>query len=221
MRWFTTYARQRSQLVIVATVLATVATIDQVTKWWAWRHVSGALINAGGSPMTGPIVNHWYENPFRGAILDLLGSGLLGLALLLLLRHRRHPAVLVSATVMLGGWTSNIFDRLGLHFWTAPGSVRGAVDFIHFGHMRYNVADICIVVGTFLFVVSVAYSAFRRRGRNRQAQARFRAPGLPGRVALAAVGGLLLVSVAVGAVRDDGVKKPDAPPQHSVTTDRT
>jgi len=36
----------------------------------------------------------------------------------------------VPGALVIGGWSSNLLDRLGMHYWTAPGSVRGAVDFI-------------------------------------------------------------------------------------------
>jgi hypothetical protein len=44
-----------------------------------------------------------------------------------------------------------------MHSWTAPGSVRGAVDFIPLGGSYYNVADFFIVGSTGLFVLSVGY----------------------------------------------------------------
>ncbi|MCW2510509.1 MAG: hypothetical protein JWP68_3657 [Modestobacter sp.] len=47
---------------------------------------------------------------------------------LLVRRRRRRQAVLVAGARMIGGWGSNLLDRLGLHRATAPGSARGAVD---------------------------------------------------------------------------------------------
>jgi hypothetical protein len=53
---------------------------------------------------------------------------------------------------MVAGWSSDLLDRLGLHTLTAPGSVRGAVDFIELGHAYYNVADFVIVGATALLL---------------------------------------------------------------------
>jgi hypothetical protein len=109
---------------------------------------------------------------------------------------------------MLGGWCSNLLDRLGLHYWTAPGSVRGVVDFIRVGGARYNVAD--------LFIVGfhAAVPAGRRlsgpgrggpadHGRGRAARHRPRA--MASMLALAGVC-LAVVAVALGAANYGGVK---------------
>jgi hypothetical protein len=66
---------------------------------------------------------------------------------------------------MLGGWSSNLLDRLGMHYLTAPGSVRGAVDFLHLGGAYYNLADLFIIAATPLFLLAVA--SLRRRGCRR------------------------------------------------------
>ena len=55
---------------------------------------------------------------------------------------------------MTGGWVSNLLDRLGIHHWTAPGSVRGVVDFMHIGAHYYNVADFFIIGCTPLFLLA-------------------------------------------------------------------
>ncbi len=39
---------------LVLGLLAAVVVLDQATKWWAWRHVSGAEINPGGDWLVGP-----------------------------------------------------------------------------------------------------------------------------------------------------------------------
>lgn len=116
---------------------------------------------------------------------------------------------------MLGGWASNLLDRLGLHYWTAPGSVRGAVDFIHLGRIVVNVADVFIVVGTPLFVVAVSAgyrgvwattgsaAALPVTGTTTRRRARTwtRILALTGAVGLAA-------AVGVGATTDSGMTAP-------------
>lgn len=195
-------ARRHSRTVLV--LLAAVIVLDQAAKWWAWRHVPDAQMNAGGDILTGSSIGDWYSGRISGAVLDLLDFGLLSVAVSSLARFRIPAAVAVSGALMTGGWGSNLLDRLGLHYWTAPGSVRGAVDFIHVGSYIYNIADIFIVVGTPLFVACVGYYAVRaaRRGRiptpsKRRLLAQVRVPVL-------ASTGLALV-VALGAANYGGL----------------
>jgi hypothetical protein len=124
---------------------------------------------------------------------------------------------------MLGGWSSNLLDRLGLHFWSAPGSVRGAVDFIHLGARFYNVADLFIGAGTVLFLLAVVRSVTRAlrtpvrsasltpatRRRHRIA---VQMTGLASGIALAVV-------VAIGAAHDDGLTTPRTAFSESQTTE--
>jgi lipoprotein signal peptidase len=146
---------------VVLALVAVVVVLDQATKWWAWRHVSGVIINSGGDMLVGPTVGQWYANPVMGALLDVLDLGLVLVAGFILVRRRRPPLVLDSGTLVLAGWGSNLLDRLGMHYWTAPGSVRGAVDFIHIGHAYYNFADFFIVGATPVFLLAVAYLGWR------------------------------------------------------------
>jgi hypothetical protein len=73
----------------------------------------------------------------------------------LLLLRPRHPVLLrASAAFAIGGWTSNLLDRLGLHHLTAPGSVRGAIDFVPVGRYTFNVADFFIIGATLVFALA-------------------------------------------------------------------
>jgi lipoprotein signal peptidase len=205
------------QRLMALTVLAAVIVLDQATKWWAWRHVAGAEINPGGDFLVGHKVGQWYDAPVTGALLDLLGVGLLILAVSVLVRRRRPAAVAVSGALMLGGWSSNLLDRLGLHFWTAPGSVRGAVDFIRIGSVHYNVGDFFIVAATPLFLLVVLVGGcLRWRAANRPMTVRAAAPPMRGRprvrapVPVLAGAALIVVAVAVGAANHGGVSS--APP---------
>jgi hypothetical protein len=102
-----------------------------------------------------------------GALLDLLDTGFLVAAALLFLRRRQAILVLMSGALVIGGWSSNLLDRLVTHRWTAPGSVRGVVDLIPLGHHYYNIADVFITVGTPLFVLAVSGQFLRRISRKR------------------------------------------------------
>ena len=124
---------------LVLAVLAAIVLVDQVTKWWAWRHLASAVINPGGDQLVGPVVGRWYSAQLSGAVLDVHGAVVLAVAVWLLGRLRRR-LVVVPATVGIAGWSSNALDRLGLHFWTAPGSARGAVDFITVHGSSHKVA---------------------------------------------------------------------------------
>jgi lipoprotein signal peptidase len=190
----------------VLTVVAAVIVLDQSTKWWAWRHVSGARINSGGDVLVGPTIGAWYADPVTGALLDLLDSGLLGAALFILARRRRPAAVLVFGALMLGGWGSNLLDRLGMHYLTAPGSVRGVVDFIPVGGARCNVADLFIVGAAPLFLLAVGFlgrGAAERPDTVRAAAARHR---LRASMLALAGAGLIVVAVALGPAHYGAVR---------------
>jgi lipoprotein signal peptidase len=150
---------------MVLALLTVVAVLDQGMKWWAWRHASVAIINDGGDPLVGATVSGWYSGPITGALLDLLDFGLLSAAAYVLIRRRRPVSVLVPGALVIGGWSSNLLDRLGMHYLTAPGSVRGAVDFIHLGRHYYNVADLFIIGATPLFFLGISYLGIKATNR--------------------------------------------------------
>jgi len=109
---------------------------------------------------------------------------------------------------MTGGWGSNLLDRLGIHYWTAPGSVRGVVDFIHIGGHYYNVADFFIIGCTPLFLLVAGYQGVR--AARRPAAAGSLPPPPRGRARsrvriLALAGAGLILVVALGAANYGGV----------------
>jgi lipoprotein signal peptidase len=204
--------RHRGHPRLALAVLAAVVVLDQATKWWAWRHVSGALINPGGDQLVGPKVGAWYSAQVPGAMLDVQGAVALVLAMSVLVRVRRRMLA-VPATLAVAGWSSNALDRLGLHFWTAPGSVRGAVDFIHLHWGVYNVADVVIVAGTAFLLAALACAGLTARERPRlpAAPELHRPPrGRFARLVTTAAATGLVTAVAVGAVHHDGVTRPEA-----------
>jgi lipoprotein signal peptidase len=205
--------------VLVLTLIAVVVVADQSVKWWAWRHVPGTRINPGGDLIVGHTISTWYEGRVTGALLDLLDFGLLSIAVSALARSAVPAAAGVPGTLMVGGWASNLLDRLGLHYWTAPGSVRGAVDFLHIGAYYYNLADFFIIGCTPLFVMTAGYEGIRAV---RRLAAVGRLPSLSGgrvwswvRIPALTSAGLTLV-VALGAANYGSVTS--APPRPSVHT---
>ncbi len=198
------------QRLIVLAVLAAVIAADQAAKWWAWRHVAGVDINPGGDFLTGRTIGRWYAQPVSGALLDLADFGWVSIAATALARRKRPAAITVWGSLMVGGWASNLLDRLGMHYWTAPGSTRGAVDFISLGGTRWNLADFAIMGATPLFLLAAACLAARAAGRDRASPATPATrisprPRMPV-VALAAAG--LVVTVALGAVHHGGLTRP-------------
>ena len=181
----------------VLALLAMVIVVDQLSKWWAWRHAPLVKINYGGNIFVGDTISQWYADPTTGALLDLIDFGLLNVATLVLIRRRPPAVVLVPGGLMIGGWISNLLDRLGLHYVTAPGSVRGAVDFIPLDPIRYNLAD--ITASTLSTNRSPAASptlpARHRRGRTWLSRA--------------ATATCLLAVVGFGAVNYGGVTTPN------------
>jgi hypothetical protein len=107
---------------------------------------------------------------------------------------------------MIAGWSSNLIDRLGMHQVTAPGSVRGAVDFIHLGRPYYNLADVVIVGATALFLLSTCapgVPSAREAAANRFiTPATRRRPLVPVRAWAAAVG--LVVAMVLGMAASTG-----------------
>jgi hypothetical protein len=104
-----------------------------------------------------------------------------------------------------------------LHFWTAPSSVRGAVDFIRIGSPHYNVADLFIVAATPLFLLVVLVGGcLRWRAANRPMTVRTAAPAMRNSprarasVPVLAGAALIVIAVAVGAANHGGVTS--APP---------
>jgi lipoprotein signal peptidase len=193
---------------VVLALLVVVVALDQAAKWWAWRHFSWTRINSGGDVLVGRTIGALYAGPVTGALLDLLDFGLLSVAVSVLARGRATAAVSVPGALMTGGWGSNLLDRLGSHYWTAPGSVRGVVDFIHVGGHYYNLADFFIIGCTPLFLLAAGHQ--RARAVRRPAAAGSVPPAARGRartrVRISALVGAGLISVvALGAANDGGV----------------
>ena len=234
-RWFLSLARrpapdlalrpgvrqaERARRRLVLCLIAAVAVLDQAAKWWAWRQVPWTKINSGGDILVGTTVGGWYASPVTGALLDLLDFGLLSIAVSALARWRVPAAVRVPGALMIGGWGSNLLDRLGIHYWTAPGSVRGVVDFIHLGSHYYNVADFFIIGCTPLFLLAAACQAVlaaRRPAAARSAPAPARSwVRLRARMRDSALAGAgLILVVTLGAANYGGVSAASSEPSAS------
>jgi lipoprotein signal peptidase len=199
-----------SRLQWTAFALPLVVLADQTTKWWAWREAGRVFINFGGDFLVGPTVDGWYANPVTGAVLDFLGAGVLAVAVLTQLR-RSHPVVLrASAALAIGGWLSNLLDRLGMHRLTAPGSVRGAIDFVPIGSYCFNIADFFIAGATAVFLVVHGHRLATTRRPPTTANVDRDRPRLRAPACIAAATGTaaLLTAVTLGAVHHGGMTTP-------------
>lgn len=155
--------RSPRQAALLGGVFALVVATDQTAKYVAWRH-GAALLNQGGFIALRPDMRAWFAAPTAGAVADTVGALLVIAGVALLLRRPRRPAVLIGGALVAAGWTSNLLDRFGLHEWTAPGTVRGVVDFIPTGGgSRSNLADGWIALGVLVLVATLAAAAARRR----------------------------------------------------------
>lgn len=156
------------QRLLLLALVAAVVLLDQATKWWAWRHLaSSSMINPGGSRLVGATIGAWYTGQVMGPVLDVVDLAVLCSGTYVLVRRRRPVTVLVTGALMAGGWWSNLLDRLVMHDVTAPGSVRGAVDFLAFAGDYYNLADIVIAAATPLFLLAVGVTGWRAIGPSR------------------------------------------------------
>jgi lipoprotein signal peptidase len=153
--------RRRRQGAITLGLLVAVVVLDQATKWWGWRYAPEAIVNTGSTWFIGDPVRGWVSGPVTGPLVDLLALGLLVVIGSSLVRRLRRPLLLVAGALMIAGWGSNLLDRLGVHAVTAPGSDRGAVDFIPLGPVFFNLADVVIVAATVLYLVA-AIAGVRR-----------------------------------------------------------
>lgn len=174
-----TYRQVGRQRLLLGVLILAVVTVDQTTKWWAWRHSGTVTINPGGDELVGNLVGSWFRSSAGGAVLDVVDAAVLAGALGWITRRRRPTPVLLSSALAVAGWVSNLSDRLGLHYWTAPGSVRGAVDFLRAGPGAvYNGADVAIVAGTACLGVSLyCYRRKERALRALEAASRVPRPG--------------------------------------------
>jgi lipoprotein signal peptidase len=206
---------RRGQRLAVFGVIAAIVVLDQSVKWWAWRNVSGVRVNYGGDALAIDGIGKLYRGPVAGALLDLFDSALILAAGWLLLRRRRSIAVMISGALVIGGWGSDILDRLGMHYWTAPGSVRGVVDFIPIGPHYYNIADLFIIAGTPLFVLAATGSLVRRFVVARPAAAAAadghaarRSSGVRRFASTAVAAATLVAATGIGAATFGGVNAP-------------
>jgi len=218
-------AATQEQRWILIQLIAGVVLVDQASKAWAWRHIYRTWVNAGGDVFSGKLIGSWYANPTSGAMLDVADSLALAVAAYVLSRRVRSGRSLLGGGLLIAGWMSNLLDRLGLHHWSAPGSLRGAIDYIPLptdGFLMLpqttfvNVSDVCIIGGASVLVLSTAASAVS--GRAARATEPVCSPMSRRDVRRRHAGPLVLVGFAVivacaaaGAADSGGTHRPTCP----------
>lgn len=193
-----------------------VCYVDQLTKAWAWRHLTRVHINSGGDMLVGAGIGAWFRDPVRGAVFDVLDALLLASTAVLLARRSRPRASFTFASLLIAGWAANLLDRLGMHYVTAPGSVRGVVDWIPWQGRFWNLADLVIIASSLGLTVSLLHEAARRlsgrsaaRGEPRSvAVHRHRRSRLRSCLAAGAGVATTCVLAAIGAISYAGVSGP-------------
>jgi lipoprotein signal peptidase len=158
-------AASTQRRLLVAVMLA-IGLVDQLSKAWAWRYVTRVHINSGSGLLFGDRAGSWYRDGLRAIAIDAVGAVLITVLAAALVRRRRPTVAFLGAAMALGGWASNLGDRLGLHAVTAPGTRQGVVDFLHWEGRLWNVADLAIMVGTGICILACLYAVLLSGGRD-------------------------------------------------------
>jgi signal peptidase II len=146
--------RTRISLVIVLVVVA----LDQLTKTWAVRRLDEGPIAIFGSDVGFRLSRNTGSafSLFQG-FTPLLAVLAVVIAVVLVRAVRRTDDMLtvVALSLVLGGATGNLLDRIV----RSPGFLHGAVvDFVHVGDFpTFNVADSAITIGAVLLVVRALF----------------------------------------------------------------
>ena len=143
---------------------------DQLTKLW----VSGSLIGEGVVRVIPGIINFRYvENTGMAfsmmsdmTLVLTVASGVLTVVMGVLLwkLKSRGRFLCISLSLIMAGAIGNLIDRIFAGF---------VVDFIEFAFVNFavfNVADICVCVGTAMLVIYILFSADRKKEEKKSGQ---------------------------------------------------
>lgn len=188
----------------LAAVVGATVVVDQVGKAVAWRESGTATVNPGAA-LVAPWLDAASMSSLGGALLDMAGVLALTTAAILTVLRCRDRLLWWALALNIGGWTSNLLDRLGLHWLTAPGSRRGTVDWLR----GYNLADLAIWTGCALALAWLAREVLRDVGWDPRRRSHRLAAG----AAATAVIGL----VVAGMTSTDGSTRPGDPSPERTT----
>ncbi|MET0132212.1 MAG: signal peptidase II [Kibdelosporangium sp.] len=133
-----------------------IVALDQATKYWAESALTGrAPIRVIGDFIQFRLLYNPGAAFSIGADYTWIFAVITAVAVVVLARYVVKPAPadqVIALTLLLGGATTHLIDRL----FRAPGFARGhVVDFIDYnGWFVGNVADIALTVGAVLLIIS-------------------------------------------------------------------
>ena len=142
---------KRTHWRLAVAVLTVVILADQATKWWAGHFDPSVSVNTGGDAMAPAVLSNSLADPLVGGVLTVVGALLIIRAVAWLARAGCSTLVRIAGLLVAAGWASNVVDRLGLRWYTAPKIVdgRGVVDWLLASSgTGYNLADLAILTGT-------------------------------------------------------------------------
>ncbi|MBO6052630.1 MAG: signal peptidase II, partial [Clostridia bacterium] len=171
-------------MILVLLIIALAVGTDQLTKYI----MAGLLPDLEGQTLPViPGVLHFTYVENTGAAFGMLSEhrwvfmilSVVGLALIALLLLREKPKsawVRLAAGLVLGGGIGNMIDRMGFGFAEREGAVLDFIDcrFIHF--YVFNVADACVTVGCFLYLILIIAGEIKAA---REKAAAAEGPGAP------------------------------------------
>jgi signal peptidase II len=150
-------AARRRTWISLAIVLVVVA-LDQLTKTWAVHRLDEGPIAVFGSDVGFQLSRNTGSafSLFQGftPLLAILAV-VIAVVLVRAVRRTEDMLTVVALSLVLGGATGNLLDRIV----RSPGFLHGAVvDFVHVGDFpTFNVADSAITIGAVLLVVRALF----------------------------------------------------------------
>lgn len=137
---------------------ALLVVIDQLIKVWALNQLAPVYT----MQVIPGILNFTYVENYGAAfgilqqktffLIGLTGIVLIAGIILLVMQKFRHPLMIISLMLLIGGGAGNLVDRIFRKF---------VVDFIDitplFNFPVFNFADCCVVIGTILLFIYVIF----------------------------------------------------------------
>jgi signal peptidase II len=143
----------------IASSVATIVLLDQLTKSWAVNALADGPKEVFGASVRFELARNSGSafSRFRGytPILALLAI-VITVFIARAARRATDRWLLVGLTLVLGGALGNLCDRI----FRAPGFLRGhVIDFVAVGwYPVFNVADSCITIGAIVIIVRTLFT---------------------------------------------------------------